>query len=105
MPTAPLGHHSPGRAPARQRREATVNIRIASETRDLIDSAAAATGKSRSEFMVDIARKHAVDVLLDQSFFTLNEEQYAAFLAVLDNPPPPGPKLRALMKKTPLWEK
>jgi uncharacterized protein (DUF1778 family) len=105
MPAAPLANPSPERARARQRREATVNIRIASETRDLIDSAAAATGKSRSEFMVDIARKHAVDVLLDQRFFTLNEEQYDAFLAVLDNPPPPGPKLRALMKKTPLWEK
>lgn len=68
MPTAPLANPSPERARVHQRREATVNIRIARETRDLIDSAAAATGKSRSEFMVDVdwqGKGLGEDLLLD----------------------------------------
>jgi uncharacterized protein (DUF1778 family) len=37
--------------------------------------------------------------------FTLSAKQYAALVKMLDNPPPPGPKLKALMRRTPLWEK
>jgi uncharacterized protein (DUF1778 family) len=86
------------------RRETTIHIRAPVQTRDLIDRAAAASGKTRTEFMLDSARRQAIDVLLDQRLFVLGEEQHAEFLRVLDAPPPPGPKLRALMKKRPPWE-
>jgi uncharacterized protein (DUF1778 family) len=83
---------------------ATVNLRIPEQTRELIDTAAAALGKSRTEFMLDSARRHAIDVLLDQRLFVLDEAQHEAFMRVLNNPPPPNKELKKLMRSTPPWE-
>lgn len=83
----------------------SINLRIPDKTRDLIDTAASVVGKSRTEFMLDSARQHAIDVLLDQRLFVLDPEKYDAFERMLDNPAPPGPRLKALMRKKPLWEK
>lgn len=82
----------------------SINLRIETQTRQLIDEAAAVLGKTRTEFMIESARKEAIDVLLDQRLFTLDAEQYDAFVHALDNPPPPGPKLRALLRRTPAWK-
>ncbi len=90
---------------ARARSEATIHIRATQQTKQLIDAAATAVGKSLSEFMLDSARQRATDVVLDQRLFTLGAEQYDAFVHVLDNPPPAGPRLKALMKRKPLWQK
>ena len=82
----------------------TINLRIEPQTRQLIDDAATVLGKTRTEFMIDSARRQAIDVLLDQRLFVLDPDGYAAFVNVLDNPPAPGPKLRALLARTPAWE-
>lgn len=83
----------------------SINLRVEAQTRRLIDDAAAALGKTRTEFMVESARRQAVDVLLDQRLFALDPQRYDAFVAALDNPPPPGPKLRALLRRTPAWDR
>jgi len=82
----------------------SINLRIETQTRRLIDDAAAVLGKTRTEFMIDSARRQAIDVLLDQRLFVLDPDGYAAFVDALDTPPAPGPKLRALMARTPAWE-
>ncbi len=82
----------------------SINLRIEAQTRRLIDDAAAVLGKTRTEFMIDSARALAIDVLLDQRLFNLDPERYDAFLHALDNPPAPGPKLRALLRRTPAWK-
>lgn len=64
-----------------------VNLRVRGDIRALIDRAAKARGKSRSEFMIEAARRAAEDTLLDQSLVCVDEETYAHFLAVLDQPP------------------
>jgi uncharacterized protein (DUF1778 family) len=84
---------------------AAINMRIGAETRRLIDDAAAVLGKTRTEFMVESARQAAIDVLLDQRLFVLDPKRYDAFIRALDNPPPPGPKLRALLRRRPAWER
>ena len=81
----------------------SINLRIETQTRHLIDSAAAVLGKTRTEFMIDSARALAIDVLLDQRLFVLESARYDAFIPALDNPPAPGPKLRALLRRTPAW--
>lgn len=81
----------------------SINLRIETQTRQLIDDAAAILGKTRTEFMVETARREAIDVLLDQRLFVLNAEQFSAFSEALDNPAAPGPKLRALLNRTPVW--
>lgn len=83
----------------------SINLRIDAQTRQLIDDAAAALGKTRTEFMIESARREAIDVLLDRRLFTLDPEHFDAFVKVLENPPPPGPKLRALMSRVPPWKK
>jgi uncharacterized protein (DUF1778 family) len=83
----------------------SINLRIEARTRQLIDDAAAALGKTRTEFMVESARREAVDVLADRRLFALDAERYDAFLRALENPPPPGPKLRALIARAPLWRR
>jgi uncharacterized protein (DUF1778 family) len=83
----------------------SINLRIETNTRQLIDEAAAALGKTRTEFMIDSARRQAVDVLLDQRLHVLDPAGYDAFLEALNNPPAPGPKLRALMRRVPAWHK
>jgi uncharacterized protein (DUF1778 family) len=83
----------------------SINLRIEAGTRRLIDDAAAVLGKTRTEFMVESARRQAVDVLLDQRLFALDAARYDAFMQVLDNPPPPGPRLRALLRRMPAWQK
>ena len=81
----------------------SINLRIEAQTRQLIDDAAAVLGKTRTEFMIESARSQAIDVLLDQRLFMLDAERYDAFMHALDNPPAPGPKLRALLRRKPLW--
>ncbi|QWG15939.1 DUF1778 domain-containing protein [Bradyrhizobium sediminis] len=83
----------------------SINLRIETHTRQLIDDAAAVLGKTRTEFMIDSARKVAIDVLLDQRLFVLDPERYDAFVHALDNPPAPGPKLRSLLRRAPAWGK
>jgi uncharacterized protein (DUF1778 family) len=91
--------------PSRERRDSVVNVRMARQTRELIDEAAEAVGKTRSEFMVESARTHAIDVLLDKRLFSLGTEQYDAFLKALDAPPAPNEKLKRLLKSKSPWER
>ncbi|MCV9936093.1 DUF1778 domain-containing protein [Boseaceae bacterium BT-24-1] len=82
----------------------SINLRIETHTRQLIDDAAAVLGKTRTEFMIESARREAIDVLLDQRLFALDSVYYEAFMHALDNPPAPGPKLRALLRRVPAWQ-
>jgi len=80
-----------------------INLRIDPQVRQLIDDAAAILGKTRTEFMVEAARRQAIDVLLDQRLFELDPDRFGAFIHALDNPPAPGSKLRQLLGRTPAW--
>lgn len=91
-------------ATATPRKEAVINVRVAKHTRELIDSAAEAIGKSRSEFIIESARESAMNVLLDQRFFALDPKRFDAFVATLDRPPAPNKKLKALFAKKAPWE-
>ena len=78
-----------------------IQIRARSEDRDLIDRAATALGKTRSDFVMDSARAAASDVLLDRRKFYLDPADFAAVLAELDRPP--DEKLIALLRSKPVW--
>jgi uncharacterized protein (DUF1778 family) len=87
------------------RSDAVMNVRVPAATRDLIDDAAAIVGKSRSEFVLDSAKREAIDVLLDQRLITLSADAMARFEAVLENPPAPTAALRRLMAQKAPWER
>lgn len=87
-----------------QKIEASINIRAKSEQRNLIDRARRILGKNRSEFMLEASLHRAEDVLLEQSFFSLNKIQFDQFCDLLDNPPAPKDNLCRLLKKKSPWE-
>jgi uncharacterized protein (DUF1778 family) len=82
----------------------TISIRAKAGQRDLIDQAAARLGRSRSDFMLEAACRHAEDVLLDQTYFALDAEKMAAFQAMLDRPPAPTHRLLRLLNAPAPWE-
>ena len=88
-----------------QKRDAVINVRLTTKLRDLIDRAADVVGKTRSDFILESARKHAVDVLLDQRLFSLDSKQYDDFLRVLDEPPASNVRLKQLLASKSPWEK
>ena len=55
--------------------------------------------------MVETARTEAIDVLLDRRLLALEETVHAAFVNALDNAPAPGPRLQALIARTPAWDR
>ena len=80
-----------------------VNLRIRSDIRSLIDRAARANGKTRSDFMIEASRRAAEDAILDQTLVLVDQETYNQFLSVLDQPPD-GAGFRRLMKARKPWE-
>jgi uncharacterized protein (DUF1778 family) len=87
------------------RRDTVINVRVPRLLRDLIDQAAGVSGKTRSEFILESARAHAVDVLLDQRLFALDPDRYDAFMGMLDAAPAPTGKLKRLMARKAPWER
>lgn len=87
------------------RHDAKINLRLSEKVKTLIDTAAAVIGKSRTEFVIESAKQHAIDVLLDQRLFELEPDQWNAFKQALDNPPLPNGALKQLLARKPPWEK
>ena len=86
-------------------RTRTINIRIEEERRTLIDRAAEAAGKDRTQFVLDAATREATTVLLDQRYFQLDTDAFAKFNAALDASPAENPRLRELLSGKAPWER
>ena len=89
----------------REARDAAINLRVSQRQRALIDRAAEALGKNRSDFMLEAACREADAVLLDRRFFLLDEKAYMRFTEALDKPPANNPRLRRLLTTKAPWEK
>jgi len=83
----------------------TLNLRIKPELRGLIDRAAELTGKNRTDFVLGAARQAAEDALMDRTVFAVSPKAYAEFLARLDAPPAPNPRLVRSLETPAPWEK
>jgi uncharacterized protein (DUF1778 family) len=82
-----------------------INIRAPLEVRDLIDRAASAQGKTRTDFILEASAEAARRVLLDQVFFHLDEERMKAFNTVLEQPIARSDAVRRLLAKKSPWER
>ena len=83
----------------------TLNLRIKRELRSLIDRAAELQGKNRTDFVLTAARQAAEEALMSRTIFALGPKAYAEFLARLDAPPAPNPRLIRTFETTAPWEK
>ena len=82
----------------------TLNMRIKPEDRSLFDWAAKAQGKTRTDFILEAARRAAEETMLDRAFVQVGPEAYDAFLARLDAPPQPNDRLKKTMQTRAPWE-
>ena len=87
-----------------QKRE-TLNLRIRPEERNLIDRAAKARGKNRTDFVLDAARLAAEEALLDHALISVSSQAYSAFLTRLAAAPRPRERLRKTMQAPSPWDK
>ena len=85
-------------------RDVTINLRARLEQRSMIDKAADALGKTRSEFMLEAACREAESVLLDRRYFALDERTFERFREELERPTADNGRLRRLLSATPPWE-
>lgn len=82
-----------------------INLRVSRGQKSLIDRAAQALGRNRSDFMLETACREAESVLLDRRYFILPEEQFKRFAAMLDKPPVSNPRLARLLRTRAPWDK
>jgi uncharacterized protein (DUF1778 family) len=61
-------------------------------------------GKTRTDFMLEAARRAAEDALLDRTLFSVNPEAYDQFLTRLDAPPQPNDRLRRTLAAKAPWD-
>ena len=82
----------------------TLNLRIKPGERGLIDRAAELAGKTRTDFVLDAARRAAVETITERTLFSVDAATYAKFLAALDAPPQPNAKLVRTMQTPAPWD-
>lgn len=90
--------------PRSKTRDRAINIRTNEKQRAVIDRAAALAGKSRSDFMVESAMRRAEQVLLDQTFFALDDDAFERFQHILETSIPAPAELRALVRAKAPWD-
>jgi uncharacterized protein (DUF1778 family) len=93
------------RTKAKRERGETINLRASQRQKVLIDRAAEALGRSRSDFMLDTACREAESILLDRRYFFLSEDDFKKFATMLDSPPKDNPRLRRLLHTRAPWDR
>jgi uncharacterized protein (DUF1778 family) len=81
-----------------------INLRVSRGQKSLIDRAAHALGRNRSDFMLETACREAERVLLDRRYFALPDEDFKRFIAMLDKPPASNPRLVRLLRTRARWD-
>jgi uncharacterized protein (DUF1778 family) len=80
-------------------KDARLNLRLRPADDELIRRAAAQTGQSVSEFLTSTAVERAHEVLADQRTFVLDADTWDEFIALLDEPVRPDPRLVELFSR------
>jgi uncharacterized protein (DUF1778 family) len=81
-----------------------IDIRTTIDVKRVLQEAAAAKRKTVTEFILDVALTEAAEVLADRRIFRLDDDEWAAFMAALDAPTKPRPRLEALLNEPSVFE-
>lgn len=82
-----------------------LSLRIGAKDRQLIDRAAEALNKTRTEFMLESARAAATDALLDRRLFVLDRAEFRSFERALAKAPKSADLIGRLRKRPSPWNK
>lgn len=85
--------------PGRVTRSEKLDLRLTRTAKLTLQAAAAASHRSVSEFVLESALTRADEALAQRRSFSLNPTQWKVFLAALDAPPRPLPRLERLLKE------
>jgi uncharacterized protein (DUF1778 family) len=85
-------------------KEARVALRVSHEQRALLDEASRAEGTSLSEFLLQAATRRAEDVLAERRRFSLDAEQWAELVELLDRPAADRPRLARLLAEPSVFD-
>jgi uncharacterized protein (DUF1778 family) len=80
----------------RTTRSEKLDLRLTKNAKRTLQSAAAASHRSVSEFVLESALARADEALADRRSFGLNAAQWKAFMEALDAPPRPLPRLERI---------
>jgi uncharacterized protein (DUF1778 family) len=80
-----------------KRREDRLEVRLTPKAKSMLKRAASVERKTVSAFILDKGLKAAAETLADRREFRLNAKQYDAFVAALDSPTKPHPRLEVLL--------
>jgi len=83
----------------RTTRSEKLDLRLTRNAKRALQAAAAASHRSVSKFVLESALARADEALADRRTFGLNAAQWKAFIAALDAPPRPLPRLEGLLKE------
>jgi uncharacterized protein (DUF1778 family) len=86
MPNPPQTRDTP--------RNARLEARVSSDQKDVFQRAAALTGRTLSELVVDSTQKAAAKIVQEHEVIRLSREEQVAFVSVLLAPSEPGARLR-----------
>jgi uncharacterized protein (DUF1778 family) len=81
-----------------------LDLRLTPAAKRILQSAAAASSRSVSEFIVESALARAAETLPDRDRFGLDAERWSAFQAALDAPPKPIAALKGLLTEPSVFE-
>jgi len=81
-----------------EKRTEKLDVRVSPTAKSKLQAAAAATHRTISDFVLESALSRAEEALADRRIFALNDEKWQAFLAALDAPPRPMPRMRKLLE-------
>ena len=78
-------------------RDARIALRASARQEQIIKAAAAATDRTLTDFVLETAVEQAEKVLADRRYFVFDDQQWAAFERLLDEPAPSMTKLASLL--------
>ena len=82
-----------------------IDISTTPRVKRTLQDAATVSSKTVSEFLLDSALTKAAEVLADRRLFLLDDGQWESFMAALDAPPQPMPRLEKLLQEPSVLEK
>lgn len=85
-------------------RSERIDVRTSASVKHLLQQAAEAANKTVSEFMLDNALAAASKTLADRRLFLLDDERWKAFMAALDQPTQPRPRMERLLREPSVFE-
>jgi uncharacterized protein (DUF1778 family) len=88
-----------GHMAQRTNRTEKLDLRLTPAAKDTLRLAAESSRETVSDFVLKSALARADEILADRRVIKMNDEQWKAFMAALDAPPKPRPRLKRLLSE------